>query len=116
MKNFMITATLASVMLGGTIALAEDAPPPPHPGEGGHPRMERMLEKIDTNKDGVITQAEHDAFTAARFKEMDANGDGKVTGDEMQAHHEKMKEKWGKKGGHHHCDDKGHDAPPPPKE
>lgn len=111
MKTLMITAALASMALGASFARAEDMPAPP-PGGGHHPRMEMMWEKIDTDKDGVITQTEHDAFTAARFKEMDANGDGKVTKEEMQAHHRAKMEKWGGKG-HRHCESKDGAAPAP---
>lgn len=110
MKALMITATLATMALGASFAMAEEGP-----GKSGHHghRMEKMLEKIDTDKDGVITQAEHEAFTAAKFKEMDKDGDGKVTKDEMQAHHKAKMEEWGKKGGHH-CE--GKDKPEASKE
>lgn len=109
MKTLLTTAILASMALGASFAMAEDAPPPPG-GPGGHhgPRMEKMWEKIDADKDGVITQAEHTAFTSAKFKEMDANGDGKVTKEEMQAHHKAKMEKWGKMG-KRHCE--GMDKP-----
>lgn len=40
---------------------------------------------MDTNKDGKVTKAEEEAFRAARFKEADTNGDGKLSADEMVA-------------------------------
>ncbi len=49
------------------------------------PRAERMFERIDTDKDGQITQADMQAFAAARFARMDANSDGTVTPDERKA-------------------------------
>jgi len=42
----------------------------------------------DTNKDGVITQAEHRAHADTMFAKMDANKDGKVSSAEMKAGHE----------------------------
>lgn len=42
----------------------------------------------DANKDGVLSRAEFDANNDARFKEMDKDGDGNVTAEEMRAHHE----------------------------
>lgn len=42
-------------------------------GKGG------WFQAMDTNKDNVVTTAEIDAYTAARFKRMDPNGDGVVT-------------------------------------
>lgn len=110
MKKTIYTAALATLLLGSGVAIAEDASTPPMGGMGKHHhRFEHMMEKMDTDKDGTITQAEHDTFTAARFKEMDANGDGKVTKEEMQKHHEEMMKKRGGKG---HCEGKGKDTPP----
>lgn len=111
MKTLLTTAILASMTLGASFAMAEETPPPGGPGGHHGPRMEKMWEKIDADKDGVVTQTEHDAFTSARFKEMDGNGDGKVTKEEMQAHHKAKMEKWGKMG--HHCEgkDKPGEAP-----
>ncbi|NIY78201.1 calcium-binding protein [Celeribacter sp. HF31] len=43
---------------------------------------------VDADEDGKITQDEIDAFRAARFAEVDANGDGTVDADELFAHQE----------------------------
>jgi len=37
------------------------------------------LSALDSNGDGAIDKAEFDAFVAASFQKMDANGDGYVT-------------------------------------
>jgi len=39
----------------------------------------------DKNKDGKVTQAEAQALLAATFAKYDANGDGKIGGDERAA-------------------------------
>ena len=46
-------------------------------------RMEgRMLARIDTNGDGMISKAENRAAVEARFARMDANGDGTIEASE----------------------------------
>ena len=62
---------------------------------------------LDTNGDGVITQAEIDAIGAGKFAESDANGDGYIDADEMQANMEARREGRGAKGGHGGEGDKG---------
>ena len=62
--------------------------------DGGHSHWARwMIEEMDTNHDGKVTQAEIEAFEAARAAEIDANHDGKITADELQAFHEKERAK-----------------------
>ena len=39
----------------------------------------------DTDGDGVVSRAEHDAMVAARFAKMDKNGDGVISEDEKPA-------------------------------
>lgn len=41
--------------------------------------------KIDTNNDGMISKAEHDAFGEQMFTNADTNGDGMISMDEMKA-------------------------------
>ncbi len=41
--------------------------------------------RYDTNKDGVVDRAEWKVGQEARFKRLDANGDGKLTQDELSA-------------------------------
>lgn len=43
---------------------------------------------VDADGDGKITQEEIDAFKAAKFAEVDTNGDGTVDADELYAHQE----------------------------
>lgn len=53
-------------------------------------KVEMFMGKIDTNKDGSVTKAEHDSFGNTKFTEADINGDGKLSKDEMILH--KVKE------------------------
>lgn len=55
----------------------------PGGGAGGPPSPEKMLERSDTNKDGVITKDESDL--RGNFDKYDTDGDGKVTVDELKA-------------------------------
>jgi Ca2+-binding EF-hand superfamily protein len=50
------------------------------------------FEKVDTNGDGFLDQAEMDAAREVRFASMDADGDGALTTAEMTAHRAKMME------------------------
>jgi hypothetical protein len=54
-------------------------------------KMDMKFEKMDTNKDGAISQQEHDAFSKKMFTEADTNNDSKLSRDELHA--QKMKEK-----------------------
>jgi Ca2+-binding EF-hand superfamily protein len=56
------------------------------PGHGGR------FEKFDANKDGVVTSQEVEAAALARFNETDTNKDGKVTAEERKAAHESKRE------------------------
>ncbi len=62
--------------------------------EGGHGRWGHwMVEEMDADKDGKVTQAEIAAFEAARAAEIDADHDGKITADEIRAFREKERAK-----------------------
>lgn len=91
-KLFLLSAAILAVQT--LPVLAQDGPPPHEGGKHHGKGMERMFEKQDTDKDGVITEAEFNAFTKKRFDDMDANKDGKVTKEEAKAHHDAMKAKW----------------------
>ncbi|MFW2588038.1 EF-hand domain-containing protein [Sagittula sp. SSi028] len=49
------------------------------------PMMEQMFEQADANNDGKITQEEMDAAAAQRFADADTNGDGKLSAEELVA-------------------------------
>jgi len=42
------------------------------------------IKKIDTNNDGILTAAEHEQGSRRMFTEMDADGDGRLSKDELK--------------------------------
>ncbi|MDB5695176.1 MAG: hypothetical protein JWN21_719 [Sphingomonas bacterium] len=69
MLTFLLATTMA---VSGTQADFQDRP------RGGG-----MMMRADSNGDGVITRDEHLAQATERFDRMDADRDGKLTGQEM---------------------------------
>ena len=78
--------------------MGHEGPPPPRAeGEKGkdRPMRREMMEKmhgerqgmmfdmLDANDDGAVAKAEMDRMTSKRFKRMDKNSDGVLTGDEL---------------------------------
>jgi len=73
------TATLALAALAG---LSLTAPALAGPGDG--PRGGRMLERLDSNGDGAVDQAEIKQMRQTLFQRLDADADGRVTKQEAQ--------------------------------
>jgi len=71
--NRCVVVTLAMLTLGASSALADGD------------RADRWFNRLDTNKDGVISQAEVNARQADRFAKIDANGDGMISLEEYGA-------------------------------
>ncbi len=67
------------------------------------PRMAERMAAADTNRDGVLSQAELTAHMetqrAARFARMDTNGDGAFTADEVGARWERLQAADGNRDG-----------------
>lgn len=66
-----------------------------------HHEGDDKFRKMDTNKDGRVTAAEHAATAQQMFTMMDANRDGAVTMEEMKMHKD-MKKDGMHKGGMRH--------------
>ncbi|MEP7004494.1 MAG: hypothetical protein ABI810_00825 [Sphingomonas bacterium] len=73
------------------------------------------LMSADTDQDGKISRAEFMAQSTERFAKLDTNGDGKISGDEMKAMMERMRE-GGRMGGRRGAGGEAAGAmmPPPP--
>ncbi|MFA5592669.1 MAG: hypothetical protein WC989_05090 [Micavibrio sp.] len=95
MKKMMLLAA-AALAVQAVPALAENGAKP-HKERGKF--IEHMFEKQDTDKDGVVSEAEYLATAKARFDAMDADKDGKLTREEIKAHHEAIKSEFKAKRG-----------------
>lgn len=79
MRNMLIAVVLSGTAFAGSAAA--QTPPP----AAGAPARGMGTVRADANGDGVVTRAEASAQADAQFEAMDANRDGKVTGEEMRA-------------------------------
>ena len=108
MKRSLITAFAAAGLIGlgaGTFAVAEH-------GKGPHGKRAQMhahmLETFDTNGDGKIDETEREAARLAHFAEVDADGNGTLSKDEIVAHRTaKMTERVDAHFGEHDTDGSG---------
>lgn len=78
MRRFAGLPLVAALMAGAIAApaLAQD---------GGCGHGARMMDRLDLNGDGAVTEREMDALAAVRFLGWDGDGDGVVTEAEMVA-------------------------------
>jgi Ca2+-binding EF-hand superfamily protein len=72
-----------AALLGVMIPTALVLPAVAQDGPPGGPRM--VFEEMDLNGDGAVTLEEMEGARAARFAEADANGDGALDRDELLA-------------------------------
>jgi len=92
-KLVQLVAAFLTLSLPALAAPGNQAPPPSEPikadptkPERAKPaRPDRGVMRYDADKDGVVTIEEWRAGQQARFKRLDANGDGKLTQDELFA-------------------------------
>jgi Ca2+-binding EF-hand superfamily protein len=102
MKTSTITALTLATLIGAVAlpAVARDGYGPSDRGpRAGNPMMQ--FTQMDADGDGKITTEEMDAFRAARFAEQDADGDGFLTKDEIvAAETAKMQDRMGKRVAH----------------
>lgn len=81
MKTLILTAALASSAIAGA-AFAQTSPPPP---AGQPPMYGKHHGHDDMNGDGVVTRDEFIAAATRRFDRMDTNHDGKLDQAERDA-------------------------------
>lgn len=55
-------------------------------------RGERMIERLDTNKDQKVSLTEFQAQVTTNFKSFDTNGDGQISAEEMKVKREAFRE------------------------
>jgi Ca2+-binding EF-hand superfamily protein len=90
MLKFLVVPTAVLLLAAPALAAPGDPPAPPSPSTpppaADRPaRADSGIMRYDTNKDGVVDRAEWKAGQEARFKRLDANGDGKLTQEELFA-------------------------------
>jgi EF-hand domain pair/EF hand len=85
MLKFLSLSAAALLIAGPVLAAPDDTVATPEKPARASNAVPRGLMRYDTNKDGVVDRAEWKAAQEARFKQLDANGDGKLTQDELFA-------------------------------
>jgi hypothetical protein len=85
MLKFLSLSTALLLIAGPALAAPDDPVATPEKPARASNAVPRGLMRYDTNKDGVVDRAEWKAAQEARFKQLDANGDGKLTQDELFA-------------------------------
>ena len=57
-------------------------------------RLERIMTRMDADKDNAISRSELDSYVSGQFNAADANTDGGVTHDEAKAYHVAKRKKY----------------------
>lgn len=68
-----ILATAVALLLGSSLAIAQQAPA----------MNEGQLNQLDRDKNGGVSRAEYQAFMTASFAKLDKNGDGVLVESEV---------------------------------
>ena len=85
LKFLSLPAAALLLIAGPAVAAPDDAPAPAEKPARASNAASRGLMRYDANKDGAVDGVEWKAAQEARFKRLDANGDGKLTQDELFA-------------------------------
>jgi hypothetical protein len=86
-RGIIVAAVAALIPLGAAVAADNDQYGKDKDKSG---MMKTDFKKLDTNKDGRISQAEAAADTSIVFSSADSNGDGYLDNDEWKASHKGM--------------------------
>lgn len=87
MKKVLLTALAAALVA----SVAVPAIAAPGKGHGG-PRVERMMERFDADRDGVVTLEDISAHRQTMFDTIDTDKSGALSTDELKAFGEQRKE------------------------
>lgn len=77
-ETLKLSVLTGAIILGSTLIAA-----PMAYAQGGADRSAPTFEQLDADGDGAVTEAEMQAYRAARFAEMDADGNGSLSADEL---------------------------------
>lgn len=78
MKTVLMLTTAAALCFSAAAMANENKSAKAHMGDN--------FKMMDSNKDGVVTKAEYDAYNPLRWKDMDTNNDGKVSNEEYNSY------------------------------
>ena len=87
---------IGALMMGSAAAMAatgNSATSKSDRGERADRMVERFINAVDQDGDGVLTRAEVEAYAAQRAAALDADGDGRITQEEFEAQRTAWREK-----------------------
>ncbi|WDZ76999.1 EF-hand domain-containing protein [Ensifer adhaerens] len=87
-KNLILGVTALAVAVTGMAAPSFAAREKLTPEQ----RAERMIQRLDSDKDQKVSLAEFKAQITTNFKTFDTNGDGQISADEMNAKREAFRD------------------------
>ncbi|WP_425066361.1 EF-hand domain-containing protein [Reyranella sp.] len=85
MQRIALIATAFLFLSAPAFAAPDETPAAPASPSARPARVDSGIMRYDTNKDGWVTIEEWKAGQQARFKRLDANGDGKLSKEELFA-------------------------------
>ena len=85
MQRIALITTAFLFLAGPAFAAPDETPTAPAPPPARPARVDSGIMRYDANKDGAVTIEEWKTGQQARFKRLDANGDGKLSKEELFA-------------------------------